>query len=150
METLESAIAELRGILDDHPLSKLPEPEMAMPDSPGHWSRKQILGHLIDSAANNHHRFVRAQIESELAMPGYRQVEWVAAGRYQDRAWGDLVEFWTAYNRQLLHIMEATPRERLSAPCRIGENPPVTLEFLMVDYVHHMKNHLRQIARGFF
>jgi len=145
MQTLDSAIAELRSILDSNPLAPITEANAAVAASPEHWSRKQILGHLIDSAANNHHRFVRAQIEDQLDMPGYAQEAWVRANHYQDRPWSDLAAPWKSYNLHLAHIMEETPVDRLQAPCRIGDQKPVTLEFLMVDYVDHMKHHLQQM-----
>jgi hypothetical protein len=147
MEPLESAIQDFRSILDRIPqrLSSFSDEQAAAPAAPGHWSRKQILGHLLDSAANNHHRFVRAQIEGELRMPGYAQEAWVSSQHYQDRPWNELVAFWTTYNHHLLHVMERASKTRLSSPCRIGDGAPVTLEFLMTDYVTHLKHHLGQL-----
>lgn len=144
MQTLKSAIDEFRSILAGNTLSSLTDAQ-ASAGTPAAWTRKQILGHLIDSASNNHHRFVRAQLEGGVTMPGYAQDGWVAVGHYQERLWHDLVGLWTAFNQQLLHIMETTPQERLAIPCKIGDGEPVTLEFLMVDYVDHMKHHLAEI-----
>jgi hypothetical protein len=112
---------------------------------PGTWSRKQILGHVIDSALNNVHRFVRAQREDELAMPDYDQPAWVAAGGYQDRPWGDLVRLWAGLNDHLAHVISRIPTEHLETPCRIGGSEPLTLEFLVRDYVRHLRHHLQQI-----
>ena len=147
METLESAVEEFRGILAGVPaeLSRISDAHAGAPTAPEHWSRKQILGHLLDSAANNHHRFVRAQIEGKLTMPAYAQQDWVAIQDYKTLAWNDLVAFWTAYNRHLLHLMEAIPGPNRKNPCRIGDDQPVTLEFLVIDYVHHLKHHLHQV-----
>jgi hypothetical protein len=103
---------------------------------------------LIDSAANNHHRFVRGQFEPGFAMPSYKQSEWVATNGYQDRAWKELVELWSVYNRHLLFLMERVPKDRLANVCKIGDDDPVTLEFLMVDYVRHLKHHVDQILAG--
>jgi hypothetical protein len=100
---------------------------------------------LLDSAANNHHRFVRAQIEGKLSMPGYGQQEWVAVQDYASLPWADLVAFWSAYNRHLLHLMEAIPGPNQKNPCQIGDGEPVTLAFLAVDYVRHLKHHLKQV-----
>jgi hypothetical protein len=80
-------------------------------------------------------------------MPGYEQEAWVSTQHYQDRTWNELVLFWTAYNRHLLHMMERTPEQARSFPCRIGKGDPVTLEFLMVDYVRHLQRHLAQIMK---
>lgn len=145
MQTLTSAIDELRHVLAANKLARLTDAEAGATGPDGKWTRKQILGHLLDSASNNHHRFVRAQFENPFSMPAYQQDEWVAAGHYQERAWSDLVALWTAYNRHLLHLMETAPAARLGTPCRIGAGEEVTLEFLMVDYVDHLKHHLAQI-----
>jgi hypothetical protein len=145
MDALESAIAELSAILDSA-AARLPPVTDTTTHLDGHWSRKQILGHLIDSAANNHQRFVRAQLQRDLAIPGYAQEAWVETERFQDREWSDLVQFWLAYNRHLLHLMSHVPQEHLSATIRIGSDAPATLEFVMIDYVRHLKHHLMQIS----
>lgn len=109
------------------------------------WSPKEILGHLIDSAANNHQRFVRAQLVDELVSPGYEQDAWVSVQKYQHRSWQDLLSFWEHYNRHLAHVIDVVPQGRLQTKCVIGENEPVTLDFLMVDYVRHLRHHLEEI-----
>src|SRR6187549_2095402 len=70
-------------------LTSLPEAKADRPRAPGKWSPKQILGHLTDSAANNHQRFVRAQEQDPLKLPGYAQEHWVACQHYEQRPWGD-------------------------------------------------------------
>ena len=144
MDALPSAIAEFSNILDQA-AAQLPQ-LAATPRIDGQWSRKEILGHLIDSAANNHQRFVRGQLDRDLALPGYAQEKWVETERFEDREWSDLTQFWLAYNRHLLHLMTHVPRERLDATIRIGGDEPVSLEFVMVDYVRHLKHHLEQIG----
>ncbi|MBM4162779.1 MAG: DinB family protein [Ignavibacteria bacterium] len=109
------------------------------------WSKKEILGHLIDSATNNHQRYVRAQLSGEIKLPGYDQDAWVKTQGYQTRSWEELVQLWKAFNLHLLHVMEAIPVEKLKSMCFIGDDPPVTLEFLVQDYVRHVKHHLDQI-----
>ena len=109
------------------------------------WSRREILGHLIDSAANNHHRFVRARRGTALTFPGYEQDLWVRAQDYQAADWRNLVALWESYNRHLLHVMSVTPPEACAVTCTIGAGEPVTLEFIMTDYVRHLRHHLGQI-----
>ena len=123
----------------------LSEIEYSLRPAPGKWSRKEILGHLIDSASNNHQRFVRAQLSSEIRLPGYEQEDWVRTQSYQTEAWENLVQLWKMYNLHLLHLGARIPSDRLSSLCFIGANEPVTLEFLFVDYVRHVKHHLQQI-----
>lgn len=126
------------------------------PRATGKWSSREILGHLIDSAANNHVRFVNAQFSDDLVFPGYDQERWVTVQRYQDQPWGDLVEHWSASNRHLLHLIAIIPEETLEkerakhnlhqiAWKAVPQNKPVTLEYFIRDYLAHMKNHLRQI-----
>lgn len=114
------------------------------PDA-GTWSIKEVLGHLVDSAANNHQRFVRAQQGGTLVLPGYEQDHWVGAQGYQQRPWTEIVQLWESYNRHLAHVIRRIPPAALAAECRIGDNPPVTLGFIVGDYVTHMRHHLQQI-----
>jgi hypothetical protein len=111
----------------------------------GKWVIKEILGHLIDSAANNQQRFVRARAADPLIFPGYDQSDWVEAHGYRARPWSELVEIWIAYNTQIAQIISSTPAARRAVRCRIGDNQEVTLEALMNDYVRHTEHHLAQI-----
>lgn len=109
------------------------------------WSRKQELGHLIDSATNNRVRFIVAALTGNYAGPTYDGNGWVDFGGYADSSWPDLVELWTRQNRALAHVVERIPDEVLNTRCKIGENEPVSLEFLIIDYLNHMQQHLRHI-----
>src|SRR5688572_29978513 len=127
------------------PLRAIAEERASTARAPGKWSPKEILGHLIDSATNNHQRFVRAQAGGALRLPGYEQEQWVAAQRYRDRTWRELVELWYAYNRHIAHVIAAIPEDRRETRCNIGDSPPVTLTYIALDYVGHIQHHLRQI-----
>ena len=110
------------------------------------WSAKQELGHLIDSAANNHQRIVLAQLENNLALPNYDGDRWVERHNYQSREWTDLIALWQAGNSLLLAAAECAPQSAWSHTLSIGGSEPVTLEFVMNDYVDHMSGHLRHIG----
>ena len=126
-------------------LRQITEPESAVKPAPREWSKKEELGHLIDSAANNHVRFVRASIEPEFRGLGYQQDDWVRLHAYQEMAWTDIVDFWRRYNDFLVGLVRRIPDEKLLTPCVVGESAPVTLKFLIEDYVLHMQHHLDHI-----
>jgi hypothetical protein len=126
-------------------LSAISESESATRSGAGKWSRKEILGHLIDSASNNHQRFVRAQLDGALNFPGYQQDSWNRAQHYQSEPWSNLVQLWASYNRHLAHVIAAIPDEAGPQICVIGGGAPVTLEFLVNSYVVHLEHHLQQI-----
>jgi hypothetical protein len=122
------------------------------------WSAKQIVGHLIDSAANNHRRFVLARLKDDLIFDGYAQEDWVRVQAYDAAPWSQLVELWRAYNLHLLHVMSSTPEDTLRSARAahsldriafklVDAVEPTTLEYLMRDYIEHLKHHLAQIFR---
>ena len=123
--------------------------------APRKWSPREIIGHLVDSASNNHQRFVRGQLQDDLVFPGYAQEDWVRIGRYQDAPWDELVAHWKMFNLKIARVMDGTPDEvrkrprarhsfdAIGVPLKDGEAP--TLEHVMSDYVLHLQHHLRQI-----
>lgn len=135
---------------------EIPDDVAGRPRAPGKWSRKEIVGHLIDSAVNNQLRFVRAQMQADLVFPGYDQEAWVRIQRYQERPWPELVQAWRTYNAQVASIMRtAAPAqiERARSPHnldQIGFRPlpadtDATLGFLMRDYIEHLQHHIAQV-----
>jgi hypothetical protein len=111
---------------------------------PGSWSRKQELGHLIDSATNNHIRFVLATVDGEFRGLGYAQDKWVEAHAYGDMAWRDLVDLWYRYNSLLAHLIERIPEEHMNNRCVIGWGV-LTLGFVIGDYVLHLQHHIDHV-----
>jgi hypothetical protein len=134
------ALAQLKHLLKEVPgrLAKLPIAVVEHKPGPGRWSPKEELGHLLDSAANNHQRIVRVQLEDKLAMPGY--------DGDQQRDWRDLMERWQILNQQLLAAAEAVPDSAWSHSCTIAASQPMTLKFVFEDYIRHMLHHLRHIG----
>jgi len=128
-------------------LRALSEEQASTPRGPAKWSAKQELGHLIDSAANNHIRFLNAAIGPEFRGPSYEQESWVRVHRYHELPWEKLVSFWSQYNLLLAHLVEGIPEERLGAMCHIGAHPPATLRHVIEDYAAHMEHHLDQLLR---
>ncbi len=126
-------------------LGAIVETESLETRGPGTWSRRQILGHLIDSGLNNLHRFVRAQQETELVFPGYDQQFWVDRSGYQDRSWASLVQLWGYLNFHLAQVIIRIPADKSDIPCIIGESKPLSLSFIVEDYVKHLRHHLDQI-----
>jgi len=135
-EAVDSEAAHLRAI---------PEHEAAVKASSKTWSKKEELGHLIDSAANNHIRFVRATIEPDFRGPGYQQDAWVGLHGYQEMPWAEIIDFWQRYNRFLADLVKRVPESGLAARCVVGDSSPVTLRFLIEDYTLHMQHHLDHI-----
>jgi hypothetical protein len=122
-------------------------PELA--DTPwrdGGWTRKQIVGHLLDSAANNRQRFVRAAIHGSFTGPDYAQAAWVVAHGYAGQSWSTLLSWWQTEHEILAAAVDNIPEERMESCCVVGQNAPVTLCFLVEDYFRHQRWHLAQLA----
>lgn len=125
-------------------LKKINETDFAYQQNPGKWSKKQILGHLIDSATNNHQRWIRAQFETNPVI-SYDQNNWNKFSYYNEIPGIQLIEFWTSYNLQIAELIKRIPHEGLLRSCITG-GEPVTLEWLFNDYVDHLEHHLKQIT----
>lgn len=147
-------------ITAEEKLLALSELQSETPRTPGKWSPKEIIGHLIDSASNNHQRFIRAQFKDDLIFDGYRQDDWVKVQNYQQEEWKQLVMLWKSFNLHILHAVAQIPDsvltkkhflhnldERAFKP--IPKDTPATLEYFIIDYVEHLKHHLRQIFPDF-
>jgi len=145
---MQNVIEDLRRTIDSYydRLALLTEDASAEPVSQGKWSPRELIGHLIDSASNNHQRFVRAQLDGPHTFPGYEQESWVTRQGYKDESWADLTALWKSYNLHLLHVMSRMSNDKLDVLCTIAAGEPVTLRFIAEDYVSHLKHHLEQIV----
>ena len=124
----------------------MPSAQVLVKPAVNRWSPQEELGHLLDSAVNNHQRIVRAQLEDNPALPGYAGDRWVELHRYQKREWRNLISIWHAANEQLLAAALAVSPSAWHRTCTIAGSPPVTLAFVFQDYLHHMAHHLRHIG----
>jgi hypothetical protein len=138
---------KLRSIVEEETprLLGISEEDAARRPAPGKWCRKEILGHLIDSAANNQQRFLRARLAEELRFPGYAQDDWVSRQGYAEEEWSALVDLWASCNMHLSHVIARLPKEDLAAVCRIGTGEPMSLGCMIEEYVRHLEHHLQQI-----
>ena len=146
-ETVLETTARLRDITPEKSRIKA---------SKDNWAPIEVLGHLIDSAANNHQRFVRAQFTDELVFAGYEQNGWVSSQKYLEESWSDLIQLWSSYNLHLHHVASAIPADVLTksrdkhnldqiAFNAVSTSKPATLEYFIRDYVDHLRHHLDQI-----
>ena len=121
-DTNEIALTQLRHILDTIPgiLNSIPEDEFSMKPAPDKWSKKQIIGHLIDSATNNHHRFVRAQFDDNPVIL-YNQVLWNNHSYYQEMDGRHLIAFWALYNQHIIELIKRIPAADLEKGCRMSD-----------------------------
>ncbi len=126
-------------------LIAMPEVRVADKPYPDKWSVKEILGHLIDSASNNHQRIVRMQQAADIGTYEYEQMHWVSSQSYRTEPWDGLVALWYSYNLHLAHIIRHIDPKTLNHTCDIDYGAPVTLRFVAEDYVRHMEHHLGQI-----
>jgi hypothetical protein len=153
-------VAALRGAIEKSTplLEEMSEESTRRRPAPGKWSAREIIGHLIDSASNNHQRFVRAQFQDDLIFPGYAQDAWVSTQQYQNAPWAELLMLWRSFNLHIARVMEtvSTQEKRRLRPRHnldeIAWNPvprdkPATLDYFMADYVAHLQHHLDQIIK---
>ena len=137
-------------------LEKISDEAAGRQPVPDKWSKKEILGHLLDSATNNHRRFIKANLKDNLVFDGYVQDKWVAIQKYRERDWQSLIDFWAMYNLHIANVMDEIPEVVLKkehtvhsydsmAFATVPKSKAVTLDYLVKDYVGHLEHHLRQI-----
>lgn len=141
---MQAISSELRQLIEEYlpRLEAVPEEQMNFKPLPKKWSKKEIIGHLADSAQNNIRRFIVAQYEDEPHIV-YKQDEWVNITSYQQYDLDDLIQLWWVLNKHICHILENITPEQSRRICR-SENSH-TIEWLAADYIKHLKHHIHQV-----
>jgi hypothetical protein len=151
---MKNTIDELNSLVGTFSakISSIPDSDFSAKPLPKKWSKKEVLGHLIDSAQNNLRRFIVGQYESSAAKIVYEQDFWVASNGYQTMEKEAVIVLWKLVNQQISQTLEGMPAQKYTNTCDTGKDEVSlkTLEWLAQDYVKHMKHHLNQIIPGSF
>ena len=137
-------------------IESIDERELSSKTHPEKWSKKEILGHLIDSAYNNHQRFTRASLQDNLVFQGYDQESWVVLNDYQNRTKEDVLDTWVSANQHLSVVINNLPEKLLNRKTTdhnfhqicmnlLEEGQATSLSYLIWDYIFHLEHHLQQI-----
>ena len=150
---MEKIVKELQEIISIYgkKLKTINAGEFIAKPHPKKWSKKEVLGHLIDSAHNNLRRFIVGQYESDPHIV-YDQDFWVSANDYQHMADADVLELWRMVNERIIASLKIMPADHYDRTCNTGKEIASihSLQWLAEDYVKHMKHHLNQILPGSF
>ncbi|MEO7923175.1 MAG: DinB family protein [Chitinophagaceae bacterium] len=141
---MKTIAEELAKLIDQHrvALQAIPADKMSFKPSLLKWSRKEIIGHLVDSAQSNIRRFIVAQYEDTPHIV-YNQDKWVAIAGYQQWDTNDLIILWYLLNKQIVAILKNSPEEMRERTCLTQDVH--SLEWLAADYVKHLRHHLHMV-----
>lgn len=141
----EDILIEILSIVESLPTQLKAIPASKFNEKPGNkWSKKEILGHLVDSATVNTQRLIRGQVEDRPQIY-YEQDEWVSIQAYQQYNDDSLITLWESLNRHLVHVASNIPEKNLQRTCVMKNGQPVSLAFLIEDYIVHLQHHIKQI-----
>lgn len=148
---MEETVHEMEQLLAEYQtcFSQVGEPESGVRPAPDDWSLKEILGHLIDSASNNHQRFVRLQLFVQMDFPDYQKDDWIDVEKFVLCPFSDLRDLFLSYNRLILHLVRNVDCEALNHRWNVlsEEREYITLEDLIRHYVSHLRTHLDHFRR---
>ena len=151
---MKKTVQELDQIIQEYTrkISAIPENEFSAKPLPNKWSKKEVLGHLIDSAQNNLRRFICGQYESIPPKIVYDQNHWVASNNYLEADSNEVITLWALINKRIVAVLNQMPSADYSKKCDTGKTNSqlYSLEWLADDYVKHMKHHLNQIIPNSF
>ncbi|MDR2040228.1 MAG: DinB family protein [Bacteroidales bacterium] len=140
---------EIRKVINEWEQKLLLLPEKGITEKRNHQNRtiKQLLGHLIDSASNNHQRIIRLQYNDHLIFPDYTQDNdrWIAIQDYQHADWENLVQLWKYFNLHIIHLIETVDQSKLNNYWTDFEGRKVTLEEMIKGYSSHLNLHMSDI-----
>ena len=154
MNVLNNTLNRINSLIKEVPerINQIPANDLVFKKSPEKWSKKEILGHLCDSAINNLGRFVRAQFEEQpFELTPYAQDDWVRVNHYNEMKTVELLNYWVIVNKQIVQIITNIPEEKLAGTIVFGDDAfredksEKNLLWLIEDYVVHMEYHLKQI-----
>lgn len=149
---MEKTIKELQQIIDmfSQKISAIPEAEFSAKHAANKWSKKEVLGHLTDSAQNNLRRFICGQYETTPPKIVYEQDFWVQAIGYQEKRSSDVILLWRLVNDQICSVLQTMPASNYNRMCDTSKQTEQfhSLQWLAEDYVKHLKHHLNQIIPG--
>lgn len=151
---MEQVVNELNKIINDftQKLKQFSEQELVEKPMPHKWSKKEVIGHLIDSGQNNLRRFITGQYETLPPKIVYNQDFWVTANNYQEMNGQDVIHLWQLINKQITNVLSSMQPDQFEKTCNTSKDGTElrSLEWLAQDYVKHMKHHLNQvIAKSF-
>src|SRR6185503_6659802 len=150
---MDTVIKELKEIVESfsQKFSQISEQDFSAKPNPAKWSRKEVVGHLIDSAQNNLRRFIVGQYDNQPNIV-YQQDFWVQTNNYQKTKQVDVIQLWRLINLQIAAVLSSMPKENYSQICNTGKGTPElrSIEWLASDYVKHMKHHINQVIANSF
>ncbi len=151
MKKIASELEEIVNTFSKQ-IASINESDFSLKPNPSKWSKKEVLGHLIDSAENNLRRFICSQYESQPPKIRYDQNFWVTANNYLSTPSNEVIENWRLINLKICRVLTQMDPQNYSKLCDTGKDAPNlhSIEWLADDYVKHLKHHLNQIIAGSF
>ena len=147
---MKNVTRELHEIVTNYTIKieAIPDLLFSAKPQPEKWSKKEVLGHLVDSAQNNLRRFICGQNEKQPPVITYQQDFWVSSNQYRSIPKEEVIQLWRLLNFRICAVLENLPPENYTKECNTGSLH--TLQWLAGDYVKHLKHHMNQIISGSF